>query len=73
MTRRSIYKQLKEAKLFGFFCTVVADTFWEEEQPRSRKEHYLELVENSRRHDMPTVVENWVKTPYLRKKIRMQQ
>lgn len=73
MTRKNIYKQLKEAKLFGFFCTVVADTFWEDDQPRSRKEHYLELVEKSERLDMPTVVKGWVKNTYMHKKIRMQQ
>lgn len=73
MTRRNIYKQLKEAKLFGFFCTVVADIFWENDQPRSIKEHYLELLEKSERLDMPTVVKGWVKITYRGKKIRMQQ
>ena len=71
MARRDVYKQLKEAKLFGFFCTVVADSFWEDDQPRSSKENYLELVENS--HNMPTVVKEWVKSTRIHKKIRMQQ
>ena len=69
--RRNVYKQLKEAKVFGVFCTVVANSFWKDDQPRSRKERYLEFVENN--HNMPTVVKGWVKNTCLHKKIRMQQ
>ena len=46
MTRREAFKALKEQKLFGRFCLVIATAYRNEIYPRETAEEYFNLVES---------------------------
>ena len=42
MTKRELFKQLKEKKLFSIYCVVIANAFWTENTARGYKDSYIE-------------------------------
>jgi len=41
MTKREIFKILKQEKLFSQFCVVVANSFWDTSTPKTYKDKYF--------------------------------
>ncbi len=37
ITKQTLYKKLKEKKLFSRYCLTIASTFYKDEMPRAKK------------------------------------
>ena len=57
MTKRELFKQLKEEKLFSVYCIVIANSFWTENTARGYKD----------------TVSTWPLNKYCKFEIKIQQ
>ena len=78
MTRKQLFKILKQEKQFSRFCLVVANCFYESEEPQIMKEKYLTLLLKGKginKTIITQIVKNWKDSPYIidKTKIRIQQ
>jgi len=75
MTERELYKKLKENKLFSRFCMVIASSFWENGQPRTKKEQYLANIMDGTLNlrMINNIVRDWENNPYAPKLPKIQQ
>jgi hypothetical protein len=65
MTRREAFKELKEQKLFGRFCLVMATAYRNEIYPRQTAEEYFNIMESLSLFSLIEAVKNWNLRIYL--------
>lgn len=75
MTRQTLYRELKENKLFSRFCMVIASSFYLDDQPRTKKEQYLAmLTDGTLNYNLILkIVREWETNPYCPKLPKIQQ
>ena len=75
MTRQTLYRELKENKLFSRFCMVSASCFWEDDQSRTKKEQYLANIMDGTLNLklINKIVRDWENNPYAPKLPKIQQ
>ena len=75
MTRQTLYRELKENKLFSRFCMVIASSFYLDGQPRTKKESYLAMVMDGTLNPkmINKIVRDWENNPYAPKLPKIQQ
>lgn len=65
LDKRKTFKALKEQKLFGRFCLVMATAYRNEPCPRQTAEEYFSLVESLSLFSLTEAVKKWDLRLYL--------
>lgn len=65
LDKRKTFKALKEQKLFGRFCLVIATAYRNETCPRQTAEEYFGLVESLSLFSLTEAVKKWDLRMYL--------
>jgi hypothetical protein len=79
MTKRELFKQLKEKKLFSVYCIVIANSFYTENTARGYKDSYIQRSLDSINKDVQTIenyihsVSTWPLNKYCKFEIKIQQ
>ena len=63
--KREVFKELKQQKLFGRFCLVMATAYRNEIYPRETAEEYFNLVESLNLFSFIEAVKTWDLRLYL--------
>jgi len=59
MTKRELFKQLKDEKLFSVYCIAIANAFWKTNTARGYKDGYIEQSLDSINKGIQTI-ENYI-------------
>ena len=79
MTKRELFKRLKQEKLFSVYCIVIANAFWKENTARGYKDGYIEKSLDSINKHIQTIenyihsVSTWSFNKYCKFEIKIQQ
>ena len=63
MTKREIFKILKQEKLFSRFCVVIANSFWDTSTPKTYRDKYI-AVGVTNKEDIIATVKTWKTNRY---------
>jgi len=79
MTKRELFKILKQERLFSIYCIVIANAFWEANTARGYKDGYIKQSLDSINNGMQTIenyihsVSTWPLNKFCNFETKMQQ